>query len=189
MQKRAVYSKPKRLRLCALHFHKFRISCLCTTLLPRNIFMHDLKTDWSLKLPTDGHEGSNLYCTFMVLGSSNRITFQEVYTKTFKCEYQLQLYPFDTQVLCLDPFVVFFVWYKSAKHRFVKGIPPKNRLVLVAKSLISWLFHFIFILHPWVGIWQILKNVWNFKKIPARTDFHVPTSTILKWHVVQEFFP
>ena len=32
-------------------------------------------------------------------GGDNRITFQQVYSKTFKCEYQLQLYPFDTQVL------------------------------------------------------------------------------------------
>ena len=32
------------------------------------------------------------------LGQQNRITFQQVYTKTFKCEYLLQLYPFDTQV-------------------------------------------------------------------------------------------
>ena len=32
-------------------------------------------------------------------GKDNRITFQQVYSKTFKCEYQLQLYPFDTQVL------------------------------------------------------------------------------------------
>ena len=32
-------------------------------------------------------------------GSQNRITFQQVYSKTFKCEYQLQLYPFDTQVI------------------------------------------------------------------------------------------
>ena len=31
-------------------------------------------------------------------GRFNRITFEQVYTKTFKCEYQLQLYPFDTQV-------------------------------------------------------------------------------------------
>ena len=34
------------------------------------------------------------------LGSKNRITFQQVFTKEFECEYQLQLYPFDTQVLC-----------------------------------------------------------------------------------------
>ena len=32
-------------------------------------------------------------------GGDNRITFQQVYSKTFKCEYQLQLYPFDTQVM------------------------------------------------------------------------------------------
>ena len=31
-------------------------------------------------------------------GRFNRITFEQVYTKTFKCTYQLQLYPFDTQV-------------------------------------------------------------------------------------------
>ena len=31
-------------------------------------------------------------------GADNRITFERVYTKTFRCEYQLQLYPFDTQV-------------------------------------------------------------------------------------------
>ena len=31
-------------------------------------------------------------------GAANRITFEQVYTKTFKCTYQLQLYPFDKQV-------------------------------------------------------------------------------------------
>ena len=31
-------------------------------------------------------------------GADNGITFQQVYTKYFKCEYLLQLYPFDTQV-------------------------------------------------------------------------------------------
>ena len=31
-------------------------------------------------------------------GNQNRMTFQQVYSKTFKCLYQLHLYPFDTQV-------------------------------------------------------------------------------------------
>ena len=31
-------------------------------------------------------------------GIENKITFQQVYSKTFKCVYKLQLYPFDTQV-------------------------------------------------------------------------------------------
>ena len=31
-------------------------------------------------------------------GSDNRITFQQVYSKYFKCKYLLQDYPFDTQV-------------------------------------------------------------------------------------------
>ena len=32
-------------------------------------------------------------------GASNRITFEQVYSKKFKCEYMLDLYPFDTQVV------------------------------------------------------------------------------------------
>jgi len=35
-------------------------------------------------------------------GAFNRITFEQVYTKTFKCTYQLQLYPFDTQVCTVN---------------------------------------------------------------------------------------
>jgi len=31
-------------------------------------------------------------------GNENRLTFEQVYTKTFKCTYQLQMYPFDSQV-------------------------------------------------------------------------------------------
>ena len=31
-------------------------------------------------------------------GGENKITFQQVYSKTFLCQYELQLYPFDTQV-------------------------------------------------------------------------------------------
>ena len=34
-------------------------------------------------------------------GKDNRITFQQVFTKVFECEYELQLYPFDTQVIWL----------------------------------------------------------------------------------------
>lgn len=32
-------------------------------------------------------------------GSQNRITFQQIYSKTFRCLYELQLYPFDSQVM------------------------------------------------------------------------------------------
>ena len=31
-------------------------------------------------------------------GGENKITFQQVYSKAFLCQYELQLYPFDTQV-------------------------------------------------------------------------------------------
>ena len=36
-------------------------------------------------------------------GDENRITFQQGYAKYFKCEYQLHLYPFDTQVRSTPP--------------------------------------------------------------------------------------
>jgi len=35
-------------------------------------------------------------------GNQNRIMFQQLYSKTFKCVYQLQLYPFDTQKCTVD---------------------------------------------------------------------------------------
>jgi hypothetical protein len=34
-------------------------------------------------------------------GSYNRITFEQIYSKKFKCVYRLQMYPFDTQVNAL----------------------------------------------------------------------------------------
>ena len=45
-----------------------------------------------------GSEDDNVEEINIFEGKDNRITFEQVYTKTFKCTYQLQLYPFDTQV-------------------------------------------------------------------------------------------
>ena len=35
-------------------------------------------------------------------GKTNRLTYERIYTKTFRCDYQLQLYPFDTQKCFVD---------------------------------------------------------------------------------------
>ena len=35
-------------------------------------------------------------------GNENKLTFEMTYTKTFKCEYQLSMYPFDTQTCVVD---------------------------------------------------------------------------------------
>ena len=40
-------------------------------------------------------------------GQFNRITFEQVYAKIFKCTYQLQLYPFDTQAMHIFSLPVF----------------------------------------------------------------------------------
>ena len=45
-----------------------------------------------------GSPSSNVEEINIFEGQFNRITFEQVYTKVFKCTYQLQLYPFDTQV-------------------------------------------------------------------------------------------
>ena len=47
-------------------------------------------------------------------GKGNRITFQQVYSKSFKCEYQLQLYPFDTQVLLSGLAIRYECFYRGA---------------------------------------------------------------------------
>ena len=45
-----------------------------------------------------GSPASNVEEINIFEGQYNRITFAQVYSKVFKCTYQLQLYPFDTQV-------------------------------------------------------------------------------------------
>ena len=44
-------------------------------------------------------------------GTENRITFQQVYSKYFKCEYLLQLFPFDTQVSKFKRGKIFFAFF------------------------------------------------------------------------------
>ena len=48
-----------------------------------------------------GSPSSNVEEINIFEGQFNRITFEQVYTKVFKCTYQLQLYPFDTQVFAI----------------------------------------------------------------------------------------
>ena len=48
-----------------------------------------------------GSPASNVEEINIFEGQYNRITFAQVYSKVFKCTYQLQLYPFDTQVKAL----------------------------------------------------------------------------------------
>ena len=45
-----------------------------------------------------GSEQDNVEEINIFEGEFNRITFEQVYTKTFKCVYKLHIYPFDRQV-------------------------------------------------------------------------------------------
>ena len=35
-------------------------------------------------------------------GEANRLTYERIYTKTLRCDFQLQLYPFDSQKCFVD---------------------------------------------------------------------------------------
>ena len=50
-------------------------------------------------------------------GSQNRITFQQIYSKTFRCLYELQLYPFDSQVM----FKIFLI----SHFMYINALPQK----------------------------------------------------------------
>ena len=62
----------------------------------------------------------------------NRITFEQVYTKTFKCTYQLQLYPFDTQVYLPSQYqwrlsrCVLWTWLWGSWRRWWWRSPPTS---------------------------------------------------------------
>ena len=65
-------------------------------------------------------------------GSENKITFDMVYTKTLKCIYELQLYPFDTQECTIDLNV-------SEYERNIMKILPKV-IKMKSKTLLSQYF-------------------------------------------------
>ena len=62
-----------------------------------------------------GSPASNVEEINIFEGQYNRITFAQVYSKVFKCTYQLQLYPFDTQVptiLKKSSIIPYFIHYR-----------------------------------------------------------------------------
>ena len=62
-------------------------------------------------------------------GLENKIVFDIIYTKTLKCIYQLQLYPFDTQECTVDLEV-------GEYDRNVMIIRPEN-LEMIGQTLLS----------------------------------------------------
>ena len=56
-------------------------------------------------------------------GNENRLTFEMTYTKIFRCEYQLTMYPFDTQT-CRVVMVV-----RKLERQLIALMPKKIQMV------------------------------------------------------------
>ena len=56
---------------------------------------------------------------YKYMGSENPIAFEEIYTKTFRCNYQLSMYPFDTQIC-------FVYLVASSRYKDTVKIIPRN---------------------------------------------------------------
>jgi hypothetical protein len=73
-------------------------------------------------------------------GENNRLTYERIYTKTFRCDYQLQLYPFDTQKCFVD-----ISTKKLDKHGVVINpfnIEMSGATVLTQYIITSWSFDY-----------------------------------------------
>ena len=69
-------------------------------------------------------------------GSENRIVFESSYTKSFSCEYQLQMYPFDLQVCTIN--LEIRKLEKSSVLLFPKEIKMLGQKVLTQYTLMNW---------------------------------------------------
>ena len=73
-------------------------------------------------------------------GSENKITFDKVYTKTLKCIYELQLYPFDTQECTIDLNVS--EYERNIMKILPKGIKMKSKTLLSQYFITGWTLDF-----------------------------------------------
>ena len=69
--------------------------------------------------PTDE---SNLFEIDICKGSENKIDFDKGFTKTLKCIYQLQLYPFDTQECTVN------LKISEYRRKLIKLYPQKIKM-------------------------------------------------------------
>ena len=69
-------------------------------------------------------------------GKENKLTFEMTYTKEFECEYQLMMYPFDTQTCTVD------VIGKKLERQLIvllpKEIQMNAKVTLTQYDVISW---------------------------------------------------
>ena len=108
-------------------------------------------------------------------GKKNRLTFQQVFAKTFRCKYQLQLYPFDTQVrlevgwcrsvqVCTVDLEV-----RSLERRSVQLVPSliwmESETVLTQYIITSWSL--------------VLANTSKLAKCDSKTTQHLQVTLIL----------
>ena len=73
-------------------------------------------------------------------GKDNRLTYERIYTKSFRCDYQLQLYPFDTQKCFVDISTKKLDKHGVIIHPF--NIEMQGPRVLTQYIVTSWSFDY-----------------------------------------------
>ena len=88
-------------------------------------------------------------------GKENKLNFQMTYTKTFRCEYQLQMYPFDIQVCSMD------VSVRKFEQLAVEIIPHKIEMLgqttLTQYNVKSWKLAYQNESNPKLGIKMTIR--------------------------------
>ena len=90
-------------------------------------------------------------------GSENKITFDKIYTKTLKCIYQLQLYPFDTQECTVN--LEIGKYERSIMMVLPQTIEMKSETLLSQYFITKWSLEF--------------RNSGNFTVLFSMTNFNL----------------
>ena len=74
-------------------------------------------------------------------GAENRLTMSQTYTWEFQCKYQLQRYPFDTQVNNLK--LSMHAHLQECKIKMTVGSLSMNTVKLLADKVTTIFLHFV----------------------------------------------
>ena len=117
-------------------------------------------------------------------GQFNRITFEQIYTKEFKCVYELALYPFDTQVCTVNLIV------RKLETSIMSILP--SRLVMESETVLTqyiiknWTLTYINMTDQDEGI--KMELVLKRRIMNALMTIYLPTILVLTIVYASNFF-
>merc|ERR1719193_1117343 len=117
-------------------------------------------------------------------GQFNRITFEQVYTKTFKCTYQLQLYPFDTQVCTVN--LIVRLLETSVMELTPNNLMMESETVLTQYIITNWTLTYKNASNTDAGLQMTL--VFKRRLLNAILTVYLPTILVLTIVYATNFF-